>query len=76
MSTNIHIPATAELRAEQVMSWAFQSVSWGSGVADRGIDSHYSANALLEAVEDDEKPSLLAAWAEGCKQGSYQRLGG
>jgi len=65
----LHIPANPQLRAEQVASWAFQAADWSNNSKRSTIEGHYSANALLEAVAEEEKPALRAAWAEGYKQG-------
>jgi hypothetical protein len=65
MGTNLYIPHTAQLRAEQVESWACQSGDWGRTGPVRGIETHFSAKGILDAVDEDEKPAILAAWAKG-----------
>jgi hypothetical protein len=66
MATIPHIPHSPKLRAEQVESWAFQAGHWS---ASNEISGHYSAQAILDAVEDDEKPAILEAWKNGYKDG-------
>jgi len=69
MANPAYIPKSPQLRAEQVESWAFQSGSWNRSNDKAEITSHHSANLILEAVEEDEKPALLSAWARGYKNG-------
>lgn len=66
---NVYIPKTPALRAEQVLSWAFQAADWNYNPKST-IESHYSANAVLNSVEDNEKLLILEAWAKGYKQGT------
>lgn len=64
-----HIPHSPKLRAEQVESWAFQAGHWSASNKNSEISGHYSAQAILDAVEDDEKPAILEAWKNGYKDG-------
>jgi hypothetical protein len=73
MAQAAFIPATVALRAEQVESWAFQAASWGSSDHKADITSHHSANLILEAVAEDEKPAITAAWAKGFRNGLFSR---
>ena len=66
-----YVPAEPRLRAEQVESWAFQAGI--SHVSNTKIAGHHSANYILEIVDEDEKPSILAAWDRGYKNGQFLR---
>jgi len=66
-----YVPALPHLRAEQVESWAFQAgMSHGTNTE---ITGHHSATFVLQTVDEDEKPSILAAWERGYKNGRFSR---
>jgi len=69
MEATTHIPATARLRAEQVESWAYQAATWNVTGTLKTIETHYSANAILQAVAPEEKADIQAAWDKGYKNG-------
>ena len=69
MTQKQYIPATPALRAEQVESWAFQAASWDYSNTRKEITSHFSAKGILNAVSEEEKAEILAAWDKGYKAG-------
>lgn len=68
-----YIPQTAKLRAEQVESWAHVAGYSSHDEKRSKISGHHSANAVFEAVSEEEKPAILAAWKRGYRNGAMTR---